>query len=225
MLTNLKLVVLRTVRDQAAVFVKVLEQRAAHVLFIKVHRTDIAAALDKAKHLGIGPRMERASLAALGRLGEIGFVRFDGLASATNGTIGRRCHRKANTVSHVPRGLHAHVQGALKLARANTFLGRTHEVDRLKPEAKRSVGVLEDAAHLDREGLAALIALAKSGARCLAVQLADLRAIAIAAVRAYRASGPQKRLNVFIRGCFVVEMRGFEYRGHVRISRMEKSYA
>jgi len=110
----------------------------------------------------------------------------------------------------VPRSFHAHAKGALKLAGADAFLRRAHEIHRLKPDAKRRVAVLENGAHLDGKGLAALVALAKPNAGGLAIQLADLGRVRVAAVRAYRAVRPQKRLNVAIGGGFVVEVRGIE---------------
>ena len=76
------------------------------------------------------------------------------------------------------------------------------------------MGVLEDGADLDRELLAALIALTETRASRLASQLADARLIAVATVRADRTVRPQPSLDVGVGGLFVFEVRGVEIRIH-----------
>jgi hypothetical protein len=94
-------------------------------------------------------------------------------------------------VAHEPCGLHAYTQYALKLACADAFLGRAHEMNGLKAKTQRHMAVLENRFDLDRELLAALVALPQSGTRGLAGQLADTDLIAVAAVRAHRPVRPQ----------------------------------
>jgi hypothetical protein len=217
-LIRLALIDGRAVSDQTAPVIQMLHQSAADVFVVKVHAADCAAALDQTQNLrrGLGIERQILGLAGLGRLGEVGFIRLNGLAFAANrACIVRRGHCKANPVPHVPRGFHAHTQGALKLAGADAFLAGAHQVHSLQPNAKRRVRVLENGADLHRKGLAALVALAKANARALAVQLADLCCIAVAAVRADRTSRPKKRLDVFVSRWFGMEMWGIEDGSHV----------
>ncbi len=88
------------------------------------------------------------------------------------------------------------------------FLAEHIKVDRLKPMGQPDVAVLEDRSDLDRELLAALVALTQPRPRGLAGQLADAALIAVPAVRANRTRRPQIRLNVVVGGLFVFEVLG-----------------
>lgn len=213
---------------QAAIAMKVRADRAAHVAMVEVHGTDVATALNQREHHRRRLRIERStgSLAGLGRLGQIGFVSFDRLAGTTDrASIGSRCHRMANTVSHEPSSFHAAAEHPLQLAGADAFLGRTHQEDRLQPVSHRDVAVLENGANFDGELLTALIALAQSWAGAFARELAYAGRIAIAAVRAHRARGPKTSLYVFVGGVFIFEVRGVEIRIHAGFSDMEAACA
>ena len=75
---------------------------------------------------------------------------------------------------------------------------------------------LEYRADLHRERLAAVLALVDANARALALHLAI--ALCAATVGANRAVRPDASLNEFIRGLFVVEVRGVQYGvGHLRL--------
>jgi len=218
----------RSVRDQTAAVVKVLSQGAAHVLMVEVHGADIAAALYKAKNLGrrLGIQCRTASLASLGRLCEVGFIGFDRLASAANrASISARGHRQPNPMTDEPCRFHAAAQHALELARADAFLAGAHQVDRLQPDGHLDMAVLENGADLDRELLAAFLAVTQAGARRFAVELMDAGRIAVTAVRADRAGRPQPSLDIGVGGFFVFELGGVEIRVHGFGSGMAKSCA
>jgi hypothetical protein len=65
------------------------------------------------------------------------------------------------------------------------------------------VAVFKDSSDLDSELLSAYVALVEALTVALPVQLPD--ALGSAAMRAYRAFGPELRFNVRVRGLFVVE--------------------
>ena len=222
-----ELVRLRAVSDQAAIFVQMLLKRATDVLVIEVHAADVSAALDKAEYLGGGLRVQRqpCGLAGLRGLRQIGLVGFHGRSCAAHLARIRWGHCVANPVPHEPSGLHPHAQGALKLPGADAFLGRAHQVDRLKPIAKRCVAVLEDRAHLHSKGLTALVALPEAGTSGLTVKAADLLLVAVPAVRADGASRPKVPLYISIGGGFIVELGGLQYGRHQAFSGMRKAYA
>jgi hypothetical protein len=188
----------------------------AHVAVIQVHRADVAAAFDQSEnHRGRFCIQRQANrFTSLWGFGQKRFVRFDGDAFATNWVNRIRSHGKANTVSHEPSGFHSNAKRALELARADAFLGRTHQVDRLKPQTQRRVAVLENGADFDRKLFETLIALAKSCASCLAIQGTNLCAVAITAMRAHWTRWPKKRLHMSVSSGFVLKMRGVEYGSH-----------
>src|ERR1035441_7560092 len=99
-----------------------LNQRAAYVAVIKIHRAQIPATLYEAKNLAIWLGMLRFSLAGLRRLRQVGFVGLDRLAFATNRTKGAVFHGLANAVRHEPRRLVGHAKRAADLMRADAFL-------------------------------------------------------------------------------------------------------
>jgi hypothetical protein len=225
-LQDLALVHGRAVSHQAAVLMQMLNQRIPHVLVIEVHAADIPAALDEAEYLGRRTCVQGqpCGLAGLGRLRKVSLVGFHGHACAAQLASIRRGHCMANPVAHEPRGFHPHAQGALKLAGADAFLGRAHQVDRLKPIAQRRMAVLEDGPHLHGEGLTALVALPEANTSGLAVEAADLLLVAVPAVRADGAGGPKMPLYVLVGGGFIGELGGLKDRGHEAFSGMGKAY-
>ena len=124
----------------------------------------------------------------------------------------------ANPVAHKPRGFHAHGKGALKLAGADAFLGRAHQVDRLKPVAQRRVAILKDAAHLHGERFTALVALPEANTSGLAVKATDALLIAVPAVRADGTSRPKMPLYVGVGSGFIGELGGLKYGSHGEVS-------
>jgi hypothetical protein len=218
----------RAIGNQAACRIQVLADSAAHVAMIQIHGADVAAALDQREHLGSGLGVQRntGSLAGLRRFGQISFIGLNGHAKAAQrASIGTRGHGQADAMAHEPRGFHAATEHPLKLAGADTFLGRTHQVDRLQPMRHRRVTILEDGSDLDGKLLAAFIAFAQPWARGFSRQLTNTSPIAIAAVRAYRTGRPEISLYVFVGGFFIFEMRGAEVRVHVFGSSVSKECA
>src|SRR5690348_16596090 len=116
-------------------------------------------------------------------------------------------HDLADTVRQEPCGFHAASERPLKLTHAETLLAGRQQVDRLQPQAKRQMAILENRVDPHGKGLPADVALAEARtARCTS-QTPDL-VTRSAAVRAYRTIRPQLRLDVGESGVFVVEMGG-----------------
>jgi hypothetical protein len=225
-LVGLELVNGRAVSHQTAAVVEVLNQMVADVLVIEVHAANVAAALDQREDDFATLGVQGAVIASLRGARQESLVCLNGhVRTAQRAAIGRRRHCVADSVTHEPCGFHAAAQHPLKLAGADAFLGRAHKVDRLKPMGHRRVAVLEDRPDLDRELLAALIALAETGPRGLASKLADARRVGVAAMWADRAVRPQPSLNVGVGGLFVFEVRGVEIRVHDLGSGIAKSCA
>jgi hypothetical protein len=220
-------VAVRSVSDQAARIVQMLAQGIAHIAMIQVHGADRTAALDQAEHhrRGLGIQRQASRFTGLGRLGQVGFVRLDGLAEAAQWAGGTGRHGMTNPMAHEPRGFHAAAEHPLQLPGADAFLGRTHQVDGLQPVSHRDVTVLENGADFDGELLTALIAFTKSWASGFARELVNTGLIAVAAVRANRAGRPEISLYVFVGGIFIFEVRGVEVRVHDFGSGMAKSCA
>src|SRR6266851_675034 len=94
----------------------------------------------------------------------------------------------------------------MQLIRANTLLARRDAADGLQPEAHGNVARLEDRPDLDRERLAAIVALVRTDPR----RLAGHRPVALdaAAMRTDWAFRPDAGFDEAVSGFFVVEMRG-----------------
>jgi hypothetical protein len=171
-----------------------------------MERADLAVALDKSDNgLFLGNRQEGfgARLAA-----HIGLIDFHGLASAAH-RFGEHAamgfHGLANAMREKPRGFQAAAKHALKLAGRNALLAGAHQMDGLKPQAKREVAVLKNGTHPHRKRLPAGVALAQARTSGFAGQATNLARIGIAAMRASRTGRPKLRFDVFKSRCFVVE--------------------
>ena len=197
----------RAIAHQSAALIEVLVQARANAAMVKNDGPDRAAALDKAQHLDV--RLATAgALAGLSRFAHFHIVDFDGLAFAAHrAKVAARRHRKANAVPKVPCGFHATTQGPLKLAGRMTFLAGAKQVDRLQPQAKRQVAILENGADPDRKRLAAGVALAKARAARFAGQTTNLVASGLA-MRADGAVRPKPGFDVLKSGIFAVKMGG-----------------
>ena len=92
----------------------------------------------------------------------------------------------------------------MKLVAADALLAGAHQVDRLQPQVHGNVAGLKDGADLDGEGLAAAVALVSTDAGRFAAHLAG--ALRFAAVRASPTVRPDARLDIGIRGFFIVKL-------------------
>jgi hypothetical protein len=154
-----------------------------------------------------------------------GFVGLDYFASATHRIRkSDNAHGLADAMRHEPCGFKRDAQSAMQLVRANPFLGRAKQIDRLQPQPHWDVTILENGSDLHRELLAAVVALVKSYPGAFAAHLRD--AISRAAVRANRTIGPQPSLNPSIGGGLVLESFGIEdgFRHDTRFPMMEQGY-
>jgi len=106
-----------------------------------------------------------------------------------------------------PCGFKAALEGALELAGTDPLLRGTEQINRLKPYPHRHMARLEYGADLDRKGLAADVALAKTNPVGFSTQSADLFPRR-AAVRAHRTVRPQPRFDIFVSDFFAMEMGG-----------------
>ena len=114
-------------------------------------------------------------------------------------------HGVADTMAKEPCGFHAAAEHALKLPGRNAFLTGAKQMNGLQPEPERQLGFLENGTHADSKGLAALVALAQTGAGGLALETANPRAIGIATVRANRAVRPKLGFDVLESSGFVMK--------------------
>ena len=199
-------VVLRLIGNEAALFVNVLVEKRPDALVIERHGADRTAALDKAKNVRLGA-LATGALVGFARIGDRGFVGLYGFAFAAKRTINDWVHGEPDAMPKVPSGFHAAAQGPLKLAGADAFLAGTHEMDRLKPQAKREVAILENGVDPDGEWLAARVALAEARTGGFAVQSADLVAGSLA-MGAHRTGGPKPRLDVGEGGFLAMKLGG-----------------
>jgi hypothetical protein len=202
----------RAVSDQAAIFVQMLVHSTADVPVIQVHGADIAAAFYQREYhrRGFGIQCGASGFAGLGRLAQIGFVGFDGLAEPTD-HIAVALHGLADAMAQEPRSLHAAIEHPLNLPGADAFLAGAHQVDDLQPQMQRQMAGFENGAHADSERLLAAIALAKARTGGLAIQAAHT--ITAAAMRAYRALWPEMCFNIREGGGFVFELGGEKDQG------------
>ncbi len=111
----------------------------------------------------------------------------------------------ANSAVQNPGGFPCDTQRLLKLADGDRPPGAGNKVDRLKPEMQLEVAGLENSADLDRERLAAPIALVRPETGAFALQLADLCPRA-PAMWTYRTGRPKPQLAEGIRRLLVVEV-------------------
>lgn len=201
-----------TIGDQAAGIMQMLVHGTADVAMIQVHGTDIAAALDQGEYhrRGLGIQRGPNGLAGLGRLAEVSFVGFDGLAeSADHAAV--VLHGFTDAMTQEPRGFHAAIKHPLNLAGADAFLAGAHQMDDLQPQMQRQVAGLKNGPHTHGERLLAAVTLAKAWTGGLAVQAAD--AITGAAKRANGTVGPEMRFDVFESSGFGFELGGGKDRG------------
>jgi hypothetical protein len=140
------------------------------------------------------------------RAGQLGFVCNYGLTgTAKRPDIATGSHGVADTMAKEPCGFHAAAEHALKLPGRNAFLTGAKQMNGLQPEPERQLGFLENGTHADSKGLAALVALAQTGAGGLALETANPRAIGIATVRANRAVRPKLGFDVLESSGFVMK--------------------
>src|SRR5665213_3418731 len=166
-------VVRSLIGNEAASVVDILAEVRSLAAMIDRNRTGVSAALYKAQDNRVRALATGAAL-SLARVGQRGFVRlYDLTKAAQRASIAIGCHRMANTVSKVPRGFHATAEHPLKLTGRNAFFGRAKQVDRLQPQAKRQVAILENGAYPHRKRLTAGVALAKARTGRFAVQTAN----------------------------------------------------
>jgi hypothetical protein len=116
----------------------------------------------------------------------------------------------ANSVVQNRGGFQCDTQCVLKLADCDPPSGEGNKVDRLKPEMQLEMAGFENSADLDRERLAAPIALVRPAPGAFAPQLADPSPRA-PATRTYGTGRPKPRLAEGIRRLLVVEVgRGMQ---------------
>jgi hypothetical protein len=115
-------------------------------------------------------------------------------------------------MSEEPSGLHAALKHPLDLASGDALLTGAHKMDDLKPEMQRKVAGLENGAHADGKGLAALVALVEALASSFASKLLDALAVSIAAMMANWPIRPKARLNISESFVFVLEVWGVKNR-------------
>jgi hypothetical protein len=115
-------------------------------------------------------------------------------------------HRFAQTMAQEPSRLERNAKRAVKLVAADALLAGANQMDRGQPVAHLDMAVLENCPHLDREGLAAGVALVEPDTVGLALERP--RAIQHATMRAGTAIGPKACFDVGIGGGFVVELGG-----------------
>jgi hypothetical protein len=183
-----------------------LEHLRRYMLGMQMEAADLTLAFDERQHGSLG----RNVVLSIARLAaDVGFVGFDDLilsaertAIVTDAEIG---HCLADAMPEEPRGFHATLEGALKLAGADTFFAGAHQVNRLEPHAQWHVARFHDGAHLDGERLAAGVALAETRAGAFALQSADVFR-GCAAVRAYWTIRPEPRFNESVSRFLAVEM-------------------
>jgi hypothetical protein len=192
---------------EAAFVVHVLANDADSRLMVEEGRADIAATFHKAHdNRVVGLAAEASRPLGLAGSRQFGFISLNDLASAAkraNRAIGS--HGKANAMAKMPSGFHAAAKDALKLAGRYAFLGRTKQVDGLKPQVQGQMAILKDRAHANRKRLAADVALAKASAGRLASQASNLGCISIAAMGARRSIRPKLGFDVFEGGFLVVK--------------------
>lgn len=169
-------------------------------------RADVALALNQRDNF-----LLFAAVRALAKslvLAEIGFIGFDNAASAFAAEFLALIfsHGKANAMAHKPCSFESDAKNPVELVRADAFLARGNQVDRLQPQVKLNLAVLEDGPDSHGERLAALVALIDAKAGAIAIQLAD--ALHSAAARARSTIRPYARFNEGERSFFVVEVRG-----------------
>ena len=134
------------------------------------------------------------------------FICLDHAALTSEWSKRALAHRFADTVRHKPCALERNAKRAVQLIRANALLARRDQEDRLQPETQGNVAGLEDRPDLDRERLAAVVALVRADARTFAIH----RAVALdaAAMRADGAFRPDTRFDESVSGFFVVKVCG-----------------
>jgi hypothetical protein len=199
-----QLVMLSFVGHEAAVLVDVSADHVADPAMIDHERAHVAAALNEAQDNSVGPLATGATF-GLARIGDGGFVGFNGLASAAHGSGRAGVHSEPDAMAEVPCGFHAAAEHPLKLAGADAFLAGAQQMDGLQPEPQGQVAVLENGADSHGEGLAAGVALAQPRPSGLAAQASDFCLIDVAAMRANGTIGPKFAFDILESGVLVME--------------------
>jgi hypothetical protein len=116
-------------------------------------------------------------------------------------------HGFADTMTQEPRGLHATVEGSLKLTSADPFLAGAEQIDGLEPYPHWDVARLKHSSDLDGERRPASIALVETGTIGFASQPTNVFC-RCSAMRANRTGRPQSSLNEFVGSFLIMEMSG-----------------
>ena len=203
----------RSVSDESAALVQMLNDGRPNVAVIQVHGTDIATTFNEAEHhrSGLSIRSGSNGLASLGGLRQIGFVGFDGNAFAAERIGAPVLHGFADAMAKEPSSFHAAIQHSLNLTGADAFLAGAHQMDDLQPQVKRQMAGLENGAHTNGEGFFAGVALAKPRSGSFAVETAY--AVARAAKGANRTIRPKARFDVLESTGFGHELGSGKNRG------------
>jgi hypothetical protein len=179
---------------------------------VDVVRALLSVSLDQRDDL----HFVRVAASALGLLAVVApesLVHFDRGRSAAKLAGRGDVHGFADAVGHVPRGLVGDAEHAFELLGADALLAGTHQVRRVDPFMQGDLGALENGTYRDRVLLAAVAAKQQS----VAVRFAGQARLAIdtSAVRANRAVGPAKALQVSARRVVIDEMLlGLKGLGH-----------
>ena len=168
---------------------------------------DLAAPLDQREHDGL---LRDVVFPILGATADIGPVSLDNPVFSTERAAviaePEFGHCFANAIPEEPCGFHTATERSLKLASADAFLARAHQVDSLKPYAQWHVARLHDGTDFDSERFAAGVALAQTGARRFPFQPSDIL-FGCAAVRANGTVRPESRFDESVSSFFVMKMR------------------
>ncbi len=196
---------IRAVSHQVSVFRNVLHDDRLEVVKVNIRnmeRTGFPLTRYKRKNL-VAMTAARDWLSSL-RSAEVGFISLNDRAAATEQAAVVVLHRLTNPVRHEPCRFQGNAKSAMQLVRTDSLLARRDQENGLEPQVHLDVAGFENGADLHGERLAAVITLVCAYAGALAAHLAI--ALSAAAVRAYRAFGPDVRFNEGIRSFFVMKV-------------------
>jgi hypothetical protein len=199
-----QLVMLALVGHEAAIFVNMTADHVADPSMVNHERAHITAALHKAQDNRVGPLAAGATF-GLARIGDGGFVSFDGLASAAHRSGRAGVHCEPDAMPKMPSGFHAAAKHPLKLAGGDAFLTGAQQMDCLQPQPERQMAVLENGADPHGKGAATGVALAQPRPGGFAAQATDLGLIDVPAMRADGAIRPKLAFDVLESSVLVVE--------------------
>jgi len=180
-----------------------------------MERARAAIALDQRKYLVLLAGADEAA-SGLGRAASpavVGFVGLNDLAApAEHSAV--LSHGFADAVAEEPSRFVGHTKHAVELVARDALLTGRDERSGHEPLMERNLGALENGPDRHRVLLVAMAALVQAWARAVFGLGRDFGlAIRAAAVRAYRAVRPAKRLKVLACGVRVFELGLIEYGG------------